>query len=217
MKPVIARFASETPMLATDGSRHHWGYPHAMDSAMPARDRERPSVLLGRRPVRTLVRVVILLGIGGMLCWTARDIVTPVRILGQSMEPTFRSGQVRWVNRLAYRGSAPMRGELVAIQGNDRRFLYLKRVIALPGEWFAMTNGSVVINGVPLAEAYVTQPGDWNVPPIRLRATQYLVIGDNRAMPQALHLFGAVERSRIVGRVRGGGRERIYPPAPGPE
>jgi len=124
---------------------------------------------------------------------------------------------MKWVNRLAYRRSAPKRGDVVAIQGSDRRFLYLKRVIGRPGEVFAMTNGSVVINGVPLAEAYVTRQGDWNVPPIRLRETQYLVIGDNRVMPQALHLFGAVDRSRIVGRVLGGGGEGSHPLAPGPE
>jgi signal peptidase I len=120
------------------------------------------------------------------------------------MEPTCRSGQIKWVNRLAYRWSAPKRGDVVAIQGNDLRFLYLKRVIGLAGEMIAITNGTVVINGVPLAEPYVNEQEEWDVPPIRLRENQYLVIGDNRVMHQALHLFGTVDRSRIVGHVLGG-------------
>ena len=170
---------------------------------MPRRDRLWQSLVIGRQPVRTLVRVAVLLVVGTALYLTLKFILTPLRVVGISMEQTCRSGEIKWLNRLAYRWSTPKRGDVVAVQGNDRRFLYLKRVVELPEETVCITNGVVVINGVPLAEAYLSESREWNVPPLRLGENQYLVIGDNRAMDQVIHDFGAVERCQIAGHVLG--------------
>lgn len=156
-------------------------------------------ILIGKRPIRTLVRVSILIGIGSALAGASRLVMTPGRIIGSSMEPTCHEGQIKWINRLAYLWNAPLRGDIVAIQGHTVRCLYLKRLIGLPGERVAITNGVVFINGAPLSEPYLFGPTDWNIPLTRIGADEYLVIGDNRAMLQCFHLFGTVKRHQIVG------------------
>ena len=158
-------------------------------------------VLVGKDPIQTLKRLALAAMAGGVLFLTAKFVATPVRITGESMEPTCRNGQIKWVNRWAYSRGEPRRGDIVAIQGTNSGFVYLKRIIGLPGETIAITNGAVTINGVPLAEAYVIERERWNVPSIRLGSTQYLVIGDNRSMPQDFHTFGRVERRQIAGRI----------------
>jgi signal peptidase I len=62
-------------------------------------------------------------------------------------------------------------------------------------------NGQVFINGQPLSEPYEKNPSDWNLPPEKLNANQYYVVGDNRSMPAADHMKGRVERERIIGKV----------------
>jgi hypothetical protein len=59
----------------------------------------------------------------------------------------------------------------------------------------------VYINGAALAEPYVRNRRDWDVPEVKLTPREYYVIGDNRGMRAADHDFGRVDVSRIVGRV----------------
>ncbi len=161
------------------------------------------SILIGKQPARTLEQVAMLALLGGSLIAMFRFVMTPVRITGSSMEPTCHSGQIRWINRLAYWRTPPQRGDVVAVQGNNPRFLYLKRLIGLPGETVTITKGVVFINDAPLPEEYATRSEEWQVPPVRLGSNLYLIIGDNRWMSQDLHVFGTIERGQIAGRLTG--------------
>jgi signal peptidase I len=78
--------------------------------------------------------------------------------------------------------------------------MYMKRIIGLPGETVAFVDGRVLINGEVLDEPYEKTACDWNRDPVKLGATEYFVVGDNRTMPIELHTFGKVERNRIVGK-----------------
>ncbi|MCX7723533.1 MAG: signal peptidase I [Verrucomicrobiae bacterium] len=172
-------------------------------------------VVFGRRPKRTLIRAAVLAVI--MLA-TAKFVFLPVRIVGVSMEPTYRSGSINLINRLAYVFGAPRRGDVVAVRyshaGPERSggmavlrrvfagssVLLLKRIIALPGETVAITNGTVYINGEPLAEPYVKARARWQLRPVTLGPDEYFLIGDNRGMDQREHEFGRAEAWRIVGK-----------------
>lgn len=126
-------------------------------------------------------------------------VLTPARVGGRSMEPTYRDGQFIIVNRLAYLAREPGRGKIVAIKIAGRNLLFLKRTIGLPGETIEIRHGQVFIDGAPIEEPYLESPAGWSLPSRVLVADEYLVIGDNRRQSAEEHLFGRIDRRQIVG------------------
>ena len=155
-------------------------------------------ILFGRNPRRTTVRVLLLI-VASIVIF--RWVLIPVRTDGISMEPTYESGRINLVNRLAYLSSSPARGDVVAIRLAGLHVLYIKRIIALPGERISFNSGEVRIDGVPLTEPYVHYRRPWELSEVRLGPAEYFVVGDNRGMNAADHTFGRVDAVRIVGRV----------------
>jgi signal peptidase I len=135
--------------------------------------------------------------LGAISAITFGWILTPVRADGDSMLPTYASGRFGLVNRLAYMSSAPRRGDVVAIRLAGPSVLYIKRVIALPGERIAVEDGRVFVNGVELPEPYVRHQRVWNLDEVMLGPTEYFVAGDNRVASDT----GRVESERILGRL----------------
>lgn len=159
-------------------------------------------VVIGRNWKLTLARLIVLV----LTCFVVfRFVLLPVRVEGISMLPTCSNGSVNFVNRLAYLRHEPRRGDIVGIRLSDPSIrwpsvMYLKRIIGLPGDTVAFTNGTVLINGQALDEPYEKYSCDWNLPPVKLGLTEYFVVGDNRSMPAEFHVFGKVERDHIVGK-----------------
>ncbi len=154
--------------------------------------------VFGSHPRRTLVRVLVL---GALSFAMFRWVLMPIRAEGISMMPTYRSGSLNLVNRLAFASSKPSRGDVVAIRLAGPHVLYVKRIVALPGERFSMSQGQAYVNGAPLSEPYVQDRRPWDVPEVTLTPREYYVIGDNRGMSASDHDFGRVDVSRIVGKV----------------
>lgn len=158
------------------------------------------TVVIGRNPRLTLVRIVILI----VTCTVLFTFVLlPVRVDGPSMSPTYREHSINIINRLAYRNSDPKRGDVVAVRYTGTSMMLMKRVVALPGETIEFVNGRVLINGQFLNEPYLKYSCDWNVKPEhhQMRDDEYYVVGDNRSMPFDLHTQGGARRERILGRV----------------
>ncbi len=160
---------------------------------------------IGRNPRTTLMRLAITL----VLVFVGfRMSIQPIRVQGISMQPTYRDGQRRFLNKLAYRFATPQRGDVIGIQEAGKQVLLLKRVIGLPGERLRIVQGTVLINGEPLEEPYlqpptngVLNPARWNVAEVQLQDGDHYVIGDNRSMRQDDHYFGMANQNRIVGRL----------------
>ena len=155
-------------------------------------------LVFGRDPRRTAVRVLVLASLSFVIF---RWVLIPIRAEGISMEPTYRSGSLNLVNRLAYQHRKPARGDIIAIKLAGPHVLYVKRIIGLPGEQISIAQGQVYINSSPLEEPYVIKRKPWDVPEVTLTAREYFVIGDNRGMRAADHDFGRVDVSRILGKV----------------
>lgn len=155
-------------------------------------------LVFGANPRRTAVRVLVLASLSFV---TFRWVLIPVRAEGISMLPTYDSGSLKFVNRLAYMSETPSRGDIVAIKLAGPHVLYVKRIIALPGERISLSAGQVYINGMPLPEPYVRNKSGWDVPEVTLTTREYFVIGDNRGMRAKDHDFGRVDVSRIAGKV----------------
>lgn len=153
-------------------------------------------LVFGKDPRRTLVRVGVL---GVISFLTFGWLLTPTRVHGISMEPTYRDGALKLVNRMVYRIRTPARGDVVAIRLAGPNVLYVKRIIGLPHERVAIVNGIVEINGVPLVEPYVARRLPWNYEEVSVGPREFFVIGDNRGMRIADHDFGRVDARRILG------------------
>jgi signal peptidase I len=157
------------------------------------------TVLIGRHPKRTLVRIVILVAV----CVLVRAfILLPIRVVGISMLPTFKDGSIHVVNRLSYLSHEPQRGDVVAIRMlAGGHVMYLKRIVGLPGEAVSFHHGQLYINGQPMEEPYLRLRGTWEHPDEQVGPDHYYVVGDNREMGWPDHEKGRTPRDLIVGKV----------------
>ncbi len=161
--------------------------------------------VIGRNPKVTLVRAVILTAVCVVVF---KLILLPIRVDGISMLPAYKDKSVHFINRLAYAWNEPRRGDVAGIrfEGTNVFYrppgvMYMKRIVGLPGETVAFTNGQLLINGTALDEPYVKGPCDWNAPPVTVGPNQYYFVGDNRSMPREYHDHGKAAKEKIVGKV----------------
>lgn len=156
--------------------------------------------VIGRNPKRTAIRALIL----AVFCFVFfkffvfQFIVLPVRIEGNSMYPTYHDWGINFVYRLAYRHSNPQRGDVIGIRMAGPKVMLMKRIVGMPGETVAFQHGRLIVNGEEIAEPYMKShtPAPY-MPPVKLGADEYYVIGDNRMNSDQ----GRIDRDRIVGKV----------------
>jgi signal peptidase I len=135
------------------------------------------------------------------LIWlTGRFVILPTVVVGESMEPTLRPWDVVWMRRT--RAYEPRRGDVVMFRTADHPPLrFIKRVVALPGETIALSNGVVWINAVSLAEPYTTLNPSWELPATNVPPGRVFVIGDNRAVPMDGAVVGLVATRLVEARM----------------
>ncbi len=127
---------------------------------------------------------------------------------GTSMLPTLKtSGKVTLYDPAKYGIS---RLDLVSLKNKQTDGLYyLKRVIGMPGEHYAIKNGYITINGKILKEDYVLNglPTYGNSALMDCEEyvipdNSYIVMGDNRTVSQDSRTIGFVDRKDIDGVIK---------------
>lgn len=133
-------------------------------------------------------------------------IAQPFIVNGQSMAPTFDSGEYLIVDQISYEFEEPDRGDVLVFRyPKDPDQFYIKRLIGLPGETVEIKNGTVTIhndahpNGQKLVEPYTTttSPTDTRV---TLSEDEYFVLGDNRTASSDSRRWGPLNERFIQGR-----------------
>lgn len=122
---------------------------------------------------------------------------------GSSMVPTLHDGERLLVDKLTYRFSEPERGDIVVFKfPANPKYRYIKRVIGVPGDKILIEGGSVYLNGVRLAEGYVSEPVRERFGPFEVPEGHIFVLGDNRNNSQDSRytLVGYVPYKLIEGR-----------------
>lgn len=122
---------------------------------------------------------------------------------GPSMMPTLHDGEKLMVDKLTYRFRQPQRGEIVVFRyPMNPREHFIKRVIAVPGDWVETRDGRVYLNGTALDEPYLDAPTLHHYGPVQVSPGHYFVMGDNRNNSEDSRdpRVGFVPRELIEGR-----------------
>ncbi len=123
-------------------------------------------------------------------------------VTDRSMLPTLPEGSYYLIHKYRYRLAAPQRGDVVVFRGPDEpKELYVKRVIALPGDTLTIAQGQVFVNGQPLAEPYSKGRTYPPMGPLQIQEGTYFVMGDNRQESYDSRIFGPIPLNRLEGKI----------------
>ncbi len=132
------------------------------------------------------------------------------RMDGVAMEPTLHNGSILEVDTSAYRSHQPARGDIIAFHAPpDPSQIYIKRVIAIPGDVITIEDTKIILNGKLLHEPYVSPKNQGNpfaykkITNLRIPPHDYFVLGDNRAGSSNSRDWGFLPQKDIIGKVVG--------------
>ena len=130
-------------------------------------------------------------------------IISPIRVDGDSMNPTLKNGDIMLLNEIGYNINGVKRFDIVVI--NTDKDVIIKRVIGLPGERVDYKDNKLYINGEEVDEPFtheVTHNFDFEVMGSEVIPDDcYFVVGDNRSNSSDSRIIGFIKESQIRGKV----------------
>lgn len=132
-------------------------------------------------------------------------VIKPVIVMGESMEPTLQNHDYLLVSRQA----KPKHGQIVVFHpSKESKELYIKRVVATPGETVAIAGGNVFVNGKKQDQSFTkdgftsdgisaqagAKSGEITVP-----KGEIFVLGDNRQDSEDSRFIGCIKTNAVIG------------------
>lgn len=107
----------------------------------------------------TVLDTIVETGISLLVGYTISRFIRIALARGESMLPTIRNNQLILLDPQAYKRRAPRRQDLIIFKAHQKNQpkLFLKRVIALPGDHLKIIKGNVYLNGELLHEPYLNE------------------------------------------------------------
>lgn len=155
-----------------------------------------------------------------------------VRVDGPSMQPNLQNNE----RVVCLKQAKIHRGSVVVFDANgvdpqvSVKTEYVKRVIGLPGDTVEAKNGNLYVNGKKVDQSYISKSerssgtGTWTLHSIsqenswvlhngayKVPKGEYFVLGDHRSVSNDSRYWGFVPKSKIVGVVKVGFRNRTQP------
>ena len=126
-------------------------------------------------------------------------IITPVRVVGSSMDKTLKEGEILLLEKIDKKYK---RYDIVVIKENNERII--KRIIGMPGESVKIVEGVIYINGEAIEDKYSSSyTGDFSLDKFDLDVIpedSYFVLGDNRIVSKDSRLLGPINKKKIQGK-----------------
>lgn len=127
-------------------------------------------------------------------------------VTSDSMIPTLQVGDRVFTDRMSYKRREPRDGEIVSFTYPSRTAgapddILVKRVIGLPGETIEIKDGAVYRNGERLSEPYIREQIRYTYPSVKVPQGKLFVLGDNRNESDDSHIWGFLDRRRLIGRI----------------
>ena len=119
-------------------------------------------------------------------------------VKGSSMRDTLRNRDVLFVLRRGVCGCL-RRFDVVVCRYPNRRQMFVKRIVALPGERVAIEGGVLRIDGAPVEESFAHRPNRRDMLERKLGAGEYFVMGDNRPSSRDSRSVGPIAEGMILG------------------
>ncbi|XP_002986265.2 chloroplast processing peptidase [Selaginella moellendorffii] len=153
-----------------------------------------------------------------LLAFAVRRLVAePRRIQSLSMFPSLDVGDHIFVDKVTYRFRKPEVNEIVLFKGPaaliedfGSRAVFVKRIVAMPGDFVEVSDGSLLVNGACREEAFILEPHKYEMKRRQVPKGCVFVLGDNRNLSNDSHVWGPLPLKNIVGRSAG----RFWPPFP---
>lgn len=152
------------------------------------------------RAIQSLIRLALF----GVLLFIILNtlVFTIVTVDGASMNPKFYHQDRVVFSKINIDHDGLKRSEIVLFEGFDER-MYIKRIVALPGEVVEIKEGQVYVNGSRLKDdinksyTYIYNSNKWY-----LKDDQYFVLGDNRKQDDSKdsRIFGPINLDQIKGK-----------------
>lgn len=79
------------------------------------------------------------------IVFICKEIISIDYIVGRSMEPTLKDGDITVYNRLAYIKNDVQRGDIILFETDEVEDFVVKRVIGVPGDVISFKDGYVFI------------------------------------------------------------------------
>ena len=128
-----------------------------------------------------------------------------VNVIGDSMSPVLKNGNVVMINHFIYNIKDPSRGDIAAFQKDGDERYFVKRIVGLPGETVQIKEGKLLIDGKPLKAEYVSDIGYAGTAsePVHLGKDEYFLLGDNETASDDSReeKIGNIKKKEIYGEV----------------
>ncbi|NLL02289.1 MAG: signal peptidase I [Mollicutes bacterium] len=145
-------------------------------------------ILLDNLPYIIIILIIIII---------RAFIATPIRVNGDSMDPTLQDGETMILNKLGMKTAGIKRWDIIVIKTDDSYLI--KRVIGLPGESIKYENGKLYIAGKEIKDNYsLTKTEDFEETIVG--KNEYFVMGDNRFISKDSRKIGTIDKSEILGK-----------------
>ena len=133
-----------------------------------------------------------------IICFLLLIWFRPVVIGDISMGNTLEEGEIFLADRLSIYVREPERGDLVLFKRDET--LFIKRIIAMPGERVEIVNGQVFIDSVPLDESMYEIVSAGDMEPFLISENAFFVLGDDRTIlaDSRLEEIGTVGRKEVI-------------------
>lgn len=134
-------------------------------------------------------------------------IATPVRVDGDSMNPTLENRELLLLQKFSTNYN---RFDIVVFRYNNDKLV--KRVIGLPGDYIEYKDDKLYVNGEVIEENYIhKKTSDFKLEDFgynKIPEGKYFVLGDNRTNSLDSRYIGLIDESDIEGIVK----ISIFPP-----
>ncbi|MCX7904316.1 MAG: signal peptidase I [Caloramator sp.] len=156
------------------------------------------------RIINEIKEWIISIVIAAVIAFTIKGFIFDiVQVSGPSMIPTLHDNDRVAIEKISLYTKKFTRGEIIILDpGNYGRGLYIKRIVALPGERLQIKEGSVFINGKKLQEDYLT-PGTQTYAETDIDMVipegHVFVLGDNREVSEDSRYIGPIPIDHIKG------------------
>ena len=159
---------------------------------------------------RTIQRIAWFAAVIVVLLLIRGFVAEPVRVHGDSMEPTLPAGALLLVDKVTFHTRDPHRGDVVVTTDPRNGGSIVKRVVAISGDSVGIDDGILMVNGVKVVESYIDNTGmeGFYFGPDLVPTGHVFLLGDKRFDSVDSRRFGPVAVDELDGRLL----TRIWPP-----